>query len=74
MWLNFCFIKLMKRKPAPRKRWDQKQGLKGITVYLEPADKQLLKKLARDADKSVALYLRRLVEAHIRAYKPPSND
>jgi hypothetical protein len=53
-------------------RWDQKNGLIGVTVYLTPKEKAALKAIARDADKSVALYLRRLVETHIRSHAKPN--
>ncbi len=66
---HFCFTNPMKKQL----RWDQKNGLIGVTVYLTPKEKAALKALARDADKSVALYLRRLVEQHIRAHKPPES-
>lgn len=65
---DFCFTNPVKKQL----RWDQKNGLIGVTVYLDPKEKTILKQLAKAADKSLALYMRRLVEQHIRAHKPPA--
>lgn len=54
----------MKRKYPP---WYQTSGMKPITGFLTPADKKKLKKMAKDADKSLTRYVTRLLLHHIRA-------
>lgn len=67
-----CCNAAMKTKLKP---WYRTTGLKHVTGFLTPADKEKLKQLAKNADKSLTRYVSRLLESHVRTFgeKPPKN-
>jgi len=52
--------------PSKYDYWYRKTGLKPVTGFLTKEDKKRLKIIADRADKSVARYVSRLLEAHIK--------
>jgi hypothetical protein len=51
-------------------RWYKKAGLKPITGFVSPSDKNKLKQLAKEADKSLTRYVSRLLEKHLQESIP----
>jgi len=46
--------------------WYRKHNVKHVTGFLSPGDKKKLQKLADMDDKSLVLYVTRLLERHLR--------
>jgi predicted DNA-binding protein len=54
----------MRQKKYPQ--WYKTTGLKHVTGFLTPTEKQKMKRLAAAADKSLSRYVTRLMQQHIR--------
>ena len=69
--LNGYFVRVPpKRKPY----WYKKVGLKHVTGFLSIKDKRRLQKLADADDKSLVLYVTRVLERHLAENDPPSPE
>lgn len=55
---------------AAEKHWYKQRKLKHITGFLTETEKQALKKLAKDQDKSLTRYVTRLLQKHLKETKP----
>ncbi len=54
--------------------WYKKVGRKHVTAFLVPSDIKKLKELAKNKDKSLARYVTRLLEQHIRIKEKENGD
>jgi hypothetical protein len=61
------------RKKTKTGNYFKRMGLKPVGCGLEIPDYEKLVQLAEEADKSVSKYIRRLIEAHVRAQKTPDS-
>lgn len=52
--------------PKKYEQWYKTVGLKHVTGFLTPTEKQKLKKFADAADKSLSRYVTRLMQQHIK--------
>lgn len=51
--------------------WYDRVGLKHVTGFITPSEKQKLKRLAKAADKSLSRYVSRLLQQHIHQMTDP---
>lgn len=51
--------------------WYRRRKLKHVTGFLSGVEKEFLKKLAKEQDQSLARYVTRLLQRHVKEKKNP---